>query len=602
MEYSENLNLKLPDDNDPLKVSDLSENFSALDEAIGDQSSAEALAKSMKVGDITYSTRNLEEESGGVLMACDQRTIDIDAYPDIPRNALFWPLPELIFSHAKAESREVGATAYAYNGINRDANTNKFIYLNGIYYSGTAQYKGVIAYSIDEGKIYYTGNPGEDAPFVRIAENKIVLLNGNANIYSNVLATTGSQLSAGAARVIYTPNGQITRLGPSSFFIVSFLGTGETYPAGFYKTSDGFSTIQPITSASQITDVSSATFDQLDRALASGALYKSPFFPIQKKANGEIVACFKGGSTSADYSSSSEIGTRQNIRNMLPTIWETSGGISTIASKKLGGQELEGWVFNKMVEHGATNGATINIYAPLNGEYYFFKIIFTKRVSSSYYYYPYAVIVNIETGAFYASSVSETLMNPTSGIGIKTFYYDKHKKKLINIRSGGITFDVVDIGTQTIEDSVYSVGGFNMLPADPINYMDSAVAIRTTGTQSTSSPLDKRYFDLGYPVHLYCPLILFDKDVGGFSGFMGMNTLGTNVRILSANTQNPAVSIVHEDGFGGSCAANMVEVDGDIYVEVMNSLYKLPKNKRQMPYIKNGYMKVLNETVEGGAE
>lgn len=86
MEKSEKLGLWLPEDTDPLEISKLSENFEKLDDFAKDAGGGgdvSALVKSMKVGDITYSTRNLEEESGGVLIACDQRVVDRNAYPNI---------------------------------------------------------------------------------------------------------------------------------------------------------------------------------------------------------------------------------------------------------------------------------------------------------------------------------------------------------------------------------------------------------------------------------------------------------------------------------------------------------------------------------------
>lgn len=83
MDKSINLQLWLPEDSDPLEVSKLSENFEALDEALGDTSGTAALVKSMKLGDITYSTRNLEAESNGALIACDQREVLVSAYPEL---------------------------------------------------------------------------------------------------------------------------------------------------------------------------------------------------------------------------------------------------------------------------------------------------------------------------------------------------------------------------------------------------------------------------------------------------------------------------------------------------------------------------------------
>lgn len=83
MDKSTNLQLWLPEDSDPLEVSKLSENFEVLDGALGDTSGTEALVKSMKIGDITYSTRNLEDESNGVLIACDQREVLTTAYPEL---------------------------------------------------------------------------------------------------------------------------------------------------------------------------------------------------------------------------------------------------------------------------------------------------------------------------------------------------------------------------------------------------------------------------------------------------------------------------------------------------------------------------------------
>lgn len=590
MQHTENLNLNLPNDNDPLEVSKLSENFEILDEAIGDQSSAAALAKSMKIGDITYSTRNLEEESGGVLMACDQRTIDTDAYPDIPRDVLFWPASELVFTYSGDPNiaENPNANYSAYTGVNRDANTDKFIYVNGFATINSTAGSYNLIYSVDEKKIYATST---GSPFVRIAPSKIVLLNGAPQIYNNVLAQTGETQSAGAAALRSVNNGAITRLGPSSFFILSWQASSAAYPLGFYKTDDGFTTIQPITVSSTLENINATTFDQLDDALRTGALHKSPFFPIQKKADGEVVVCFKGSASGATYTASSEIGTRQNIRNMLPTVWETSGGLSTISSRKLGGQALEDWVWNKMVEHNDNAGT--GIYAPLNGEYYFLRIGF----ASNYY----AVTVNIETGEFFFRPVSGSFMNTTSGykIGIRTVYYDRFRKQLINIRPNGMEFTVVDIGAQTVEESVYPFGGFNVMPTDPINYMDSFVAIRAGSGNNSTFPVEKRSFDRGYPIHMGNPLILIGKDIGSLSGFMAMNIFGIYGNVSRATTQTPYIYFSKD---GGSCASNIVEVDGDIYVPYQRSLYKLPKNKRQMPYIKNGYMKVLNEPEEGGTE
>lgn len=588
MQHTENLNLNLPDDNDPLEVSKLSENFEILDEAIGDQSSAAALAKSMKIGDITYSTRNLEEESGGVLMACDQRTIDTDAYPDLPRNALFWPMPELVFSHDTSAQNQNGATAVAYDGTNRDANTNNFIYLIGESYQGGMTRSNVhIVYSIDEKKIYYTATPAAAVPFVRIAPNKIVPLNGAAQIYSNVLTPTGETQSAGAAALRSPSNGSITRLGPSSFFIVSWQASSAVYPLGFYKTDDGFATIQPITSANELKDISVTTFDQLDAALRTGALHKSPFFPIQKKADGEVVACFKGSADSATYTASSEIGTRQNIRNMLPTVWETSGGLSTISSRKLGGQALEDWVYGKMVEENAN--ASVVRYIPIDGEYYFLHVKFGSTNN-------YSVIVNIETGEFFFGTVSKSFMSNASGyrIDISTVYYDRSRKQLINIRPSGAEFTIVDIEAQTVEESVLQFGSADILPAAPINYMDSTVSMCTrTYSAGTSNyekrlPVEKRSLERGFPIRLNRGLILIDGDIGKLPDFTALNVLG----IFDGS-----------DPINGSpFASNMAEVDGDIYVDPNGSLYKLSKNKRQMPYIKNAYMKVLDEPAEGGTE
>lgn len=78
MRYSENLHLNLPEDSDPLEISKLSENFETLDASV-----SSIRAPGTKIGDIVYSMQNLEEQSNGVWIACDHRAVLVSEYPDL---------------------------------------------------------------------------------------------------------------------------------------------------------------------------------------------------------------------------------------------------------------------------------------------------------------------------------------------------------------------------------------------------------------------------------------------------------------------------------------------------------------------------------------
>lgn len=77
MRYSENLHLNLPEDSDPLEIDKISENFEVLDGAVSQS------VGNYRIGDIIYSSRNLEEETDGVWIACDQREVLVSEYPDL---------------------------------------------------------------------------------------------------------------------------------------------------------------------------------------------------------------------------------------------------------------------------------------------------------------------------------------------------------------------------------------------------------------------------------------------------------------------------------------------------------------------------------------
>lgn len=69
--------MNLPEDSDPLEIDKISENFEVLDGAVSQS------VGNYRIGDIIYSSRNLEEETDGVWIACDQREVFVSEYPDL---------------------------------------------------------------------------------------------------------------------------------------------------------------------------------------------------------------------------------------------------------------------------------------------------------------------------------------------------------------------------------------------------------------------------------------------------------------------------------------------------------------------------------------
>lgn len=584
MRHTKNLNLNLPDDNDPLEVSKLSENFEALDTRLG--TGTEAIVSSMSVGDITYSTRNLEEESGGVLIACDQRTIDVDAYPDLPRNVLYWPYPELVFTD---ESATTVSRPCQLLGIPSDASTSKYIYTFAFY--GTTGQRAAV-YSIEDKKITVipSGGPAQSYCLFRISDDTLISrLSAGISIFNNDLSTSDYSLDSNIKKLLSITSSAIARIGDQSFFIMSFMsGTSDPYPSGFYKTDDGFTTVQLVSSTENTSGFTVALFDCLNEYLREGTYYKAPFYPIQKKQTGEIVVLLKGSTNTAAYNASSETATRQNIDKIIPRVWETDSGITTISSRRLGGESLENWIFAKMSEHGSM--VTVNLFLPIEGEYYVMHLSFGTNY--------YVITVNVDTSEVFPVK-SDTLSNTLgSSDHINKNIYDKFRKKLICYNAPNNTQNILYLTDGTLEmnvswkERVYNAIGQS---GTPPNYMDTAISV--VFSSAAYNPKDKRFFECGVSARADTMLMLIDKDIDATESFMRMYLAPRGTGYVPA-----------QSGFCGgefpanTSQSNLTEVNGDIYWANARSLYKLPKNKRQMPYIKNGYMKVLNEPEEGDEE
>lgn len=563
-----------------------------------------------KIGDIVYSTRNLEEESDGIWMACDQRTIDTNAYPNIPKELLFWPMPELVFSYIVSSSTENiadgdNAQYNRYLGRLYDISTDNYIYINGlthIYQSNTSVAKdSFLIYSISEKKIY----PVHDkAPYtywnlVRVGDNKIIpITNGSRNTFDNrlnIISTTGLPIEV--STLLNNSHGYITRLGPSSFFIVSLQSTSEAYPKGFYKTTDGFATIQQVTTTTSIVDsqMTYNLFKQLDADLLTGSLYYSPFYPIQKSPDNTIIVTFSGINSSISYNASSETATRTNIKNALPIIFETNQALTTISSRILGGQGLEDWIYSQF--NSSITTMTVNKNIPINGEYYLLLLNFN---SATYY-----VAVDIKTNEFFVNHIEKY----TNGYinTINDIFYDRRRKQLIMAcDSGLVNHTKIDFLLKSIDINIVQFGGFKLFSDRvydnkmiPINYMPNSVAIHIGGGSNITSMVEKRSHDRGYDLYFDHELILIDNETSELSGFEALNIFGICGNIKYNNYSNIYFninsSVNNEDRSNGVYSSNLVEVNGDIYIPRQKFLYKFPKNKRQMPYIKYGFMKVLDD-------
>lgn len=586
MRHTKNLNLNLPDDNDPLEVSKLSENFEALDTRLG--TGTEAIVSSMSVGDITYSTRNLEAESGGVLIACDQRTIDVDAYPDLPRSALYWPYPELVFTDETMEGNK-NITPQNYAGYGNDANTPEWIYINR---GGNS----AVGYSLAEKKVYQA--PGGRALF-RVAADKILSMSGIIKYLNNDLTVHSDTVPSEIYSIL--GDGAIQRIGESSFFVMSFATTG-TYTTGFYKTEDGFQTLQLIPPTEPTTGITSAMFDKGAPDLKSKKCTKSALYPIKKTDDGEMVVFLSSGTTSQSTKPSTEDAIKDKIKSMLPVVWRTSGGISSITKSVVGGDDLVAaiadlWVYPAL--------HFVNIVS-IDCKFCAFSVRTSGTSGGTGVSNYYVCAINLETMEFTIARLADSGSWPSDLSNLNNVLYNRYKHQIIaisanNAATGNTVINTDDLSVQIDVRGAEQRSGPGSIP---INYMDSvtAVACNSPTPSVSTSRIDKRLHDRGISVKSLTAASLIGQGIDGFADFMAMDMGGPFAAYgfqSSGDGKSQCIPFFSNNITG---ATNMTEYDGDIYWPRGASLYKIPKNKRQMPYVKNGYMKVLNEPEEGDTE
>lgn len=544
-----------------------------------------------KIGDIVYSaTRNIEEDTNGIWIACDQRTIDMGAYPDLPRNALYWPYPELVFTDETMKDNE-NITPQDYVACGNDANTPEWIYINR---NGAS-----IAYSLVEKRVY----PGVGAyGLFRVAADKVLGIYNNGKYYNNDLTAHSDAVPSAISSIL--GGGAIQRIGESSFFVMSFATSGS-YTTGFYKTTDGFKTIQLIPPTESTTSITSAMFDKNISDLRTKKYTKSALYPIKKTNDGEMVVFLSSATTSSRNKPSTEDAIKNGIKSMLPVVWKTSGGISSITKSVVGGDDLVAAI------------ADLWAYPSL----YFTNIVsidckfcaFSVRTSgtsggggvSNYY----ICAINLETMEF---TITPADYNSWPATGLNNVLYNKYKHQIIvlspynfddagsNSKPGNIVINTNDLSVQTNVRGAEQLGDIGTIP---INYMDSIAAVSSNYSETYGGPLsariDKRLHDRGISVRSKTAVSLIDQDIDGFADFMAMDMGGPFAAYIfprikdSTNSDAKFTLPFFSNNIVG--ASNMTEYDGDIYWPRGASLYKIPKNKRQMPYIKNAFMKVLNE-------
>lgn len=523
-----------------------------------------------KIGDIVYSaTRNIEEDTNGIWIACDQRTIDMGAYPDLPRNALYWPYPELVFTDETMKDNE-NITPQDYVACGNDANTPEWIYINRNVAS--------IAYSLVEKRVY----PGVGAyGLFRVAADKVLAIYNDAKYYNNDLTAHSDAVPSAISSVL--GSGAIQRIGESSFFVMSFATSGS-YTTGFYKTTDGFQTLQLIPPTESTTSITSAMFDKGAPNLKSKKYTKSPLYPIKKTDDGEMVVFLSSATTSQTSRPSTEAERKKMIKSMLPVVWKTSGGISSITKSVVGGDDLVAAIADLWAQSALNFRYIVSIDCKF--------CAFSVQSGSNYY----ICAVNLETMNF-TITPADSQSWPVA-TGLNNVLYNKYKHQIIAIAtpkdienaSSATVINTDDLSVQINVRGAEQNGGPGSIP---INYMDSVTAVACDS--STLSPrIDKRLHDRGISVKSKTAASLIGQGIDGFADFMAMDMGGPFAAygfLSSPNRESQFIPFFKNNITG---ATNMTEYDGDIYWPRGASLYKIPKNKRQMPYIKNAFMKVLN--------
>lgn len=597
MDKSTNLQLWLPEDSDPLEVSKLSENFEALDGALG--SGTEAILKSMEIGDITYSTRNLEEESGGKLIACDGRTIDITAYPDVPKEGLYWPHAELMFSEPLPSN-------YLYITVNEsviqnqtsDANTDDMIYTwfdytyfynsGGTVTSSMNQF-GIGAYSISEKKIYKklkdTQNSNKAYSYLlRISEDKLLMLPQTTIGYGpamcdNKLNDVTSTIPSGIKSALLPGKCGIIRVNDSTFFLAIYSeGATSEYPTGFYKTSD-FATYTSIVAPTVGSDNAISYSRISNKIISSYCVSDSPFFPIRRVSGSEVYIVFGPTDFSVSVSGKTDEEIKSVIVKNLPTIWETTGGCSGINFRRAGEQGFADWLVSEKKKDSGNSQVTFACSFFVDGKY----ILFIKfgKASSTAGEANYIVCLDLFTEEFHViGGLSLSALPKNADIFGKYTFYNQERiysitkgvKYVIDLKSYSLSgSSVFDYPVST--KNVSSTPSFTEVVYDYCldrDYKENVLAIRT---ESASSILSS---DLG--------------NLSDVSGLIRADGLTTKTGVISNSDTNFLTSPKM------ATPQNITEFDGDLYLGQAFDLYRIPlKTKRQMPYIENGYMKVLDE-------
>lgn len=523
-----------------------------------------------KIGDIVYSaTRNIEEDTNGIWIACDQRTIDMGAYPDLPRNALYWPYPELVFTDETMESN-ANITPQDYVACGNDANTPEWIYINRNQRS--------IAYSLAEKRVY----PGVEAyGLFRVAADKVLGIYNGGKYYNNDLTAHSDAVPSAISSIL--GGGAIQRIGESSFFVMSFATTGP-YTTGFYKTEDGFQTLQLIPPTEPTTNITSAMFDKGTPNLKSKNYTKSPLYPIKKTDDGEMVVFLSSGKTSQSGGPSTEAERKKLIKTMLPVVWKTSGGISSITKSVVGGDDLVAAIADLWAQSGLYFRYIVSIDCKF--------CAFSVQSGSNYY----ICAVNLETMNF---TITPAASNSWPDIRLDNVLYNKYKHQIIaidtpeDILNASSSATVINTDDLSVQINVRGAEQRSSPGSIPINYMDSVTAV-ACDSSTLSARIDKRLHDRGISVKSKTAASLIGQGIDGFADFMAMDMGGpfaAYVFLSSPNGESQFIPFFKNNITG---ATNMTEYDGDIYWPRGASLYKIPKNKRQMPYIKNAFMKVLN--------
>lgn len=532
-----------------------------------------------KIGDIVYSaTRNIEEDTNGIWIACDQRTIDMGAYPDLPRNALYWPYPELVFTDETMKDNE-NITPQDYVACGNDANTPEWIYINRNVAS--------IAYSLAEKRVY----PGVGAyGLFRVAADKVLAIYNDAKYYNNDLTAHSDAVPSAISSIL--GGGAIQRIGESSFFVMSFATTGP-YTTGFYKTEDGFQTLQLIPPSEPTTGITSAMFDKGAPNLKGKKYTKSPLYPIKKTDDGEMVVFLSSGKTSQDTKPSTEDAIKEKIKSMLPVVWKTSGGISSITKSVVGGDDLVAAI----ADLWAYTSLDFRNIVSIDCKFCAFSVHTSGTSAGAGVSNYYVCAINLETMEFTIAPLADSQSWPAA-TDLNNVLYNRYKHQIIaissygpeNVTVGNTVINTDDLSVQINVRGAEQNGGPGSIP---INYMDSVTAV-ACNYSTISARIDKRLHDRGISVKSKTAASLIGQGIDGFADFMAMDMGGPFAAygfLSSPNRESQFIPFFKNNITG---ATNMTEYDGDIYWPRGASLYKIPKNKRQMPYIKNAFMKVLN--------